>query len=325
MSPKISFIMAGRNDDYGGNFLNRMHTSLRTLLYLAEKHAAPIEVVVIDYNPPIEVPTLREALGLSGNAWCTLRFISIPAEFHARVSNGGKNPFPEYIAKNIGIRRARGEYVASVNPDIIFSEAFFLSIVKGDLHPTSFYRANRHDLGIRAIDPTISVPDVLRLCAQNTVRIWTNNGSPYVSWKRWFKRFRKSPKPYNLFFAPIFNFLHDWKVAKNPNRLHDAASGDFMMMHATGWATTRGFDQVPFLSYVDGYHLHLAHCLGLSQVILKDPIYHVDHRTSNGTRPSLDLQTYLDTTQKMLTTGIPYKEYDANWGFPDTTFSETTA
>jgi hypothetical protein len=321
-SPTISFVMAGRNDDYGGNFLNRMHTSVRTLLYLAEKYQAHFELIVIDYNPPADKPSLEKALGLKSNSNLTLRFIAIPHEFHLQVSNGGKNPFPEYIAKNIGIRRAHGTYVASVNPDIIFSDALIEFLAKHPLDPKHFYRANRHDLGIRAIDDSIPVPDVLELCAKTTVRMWTNNGSPYVSWKRWFKRFRKSPKPYNVWFAPIFNFIHDWKVRRNPGRIHDAAAGDFVMLHRDGWAATRGFDQIPQLSYVDGYHLFVAYCKGLKQTILPFPMYHVDHRTSNGTRPMLDLQTYLDATAKMLATKIPYKDYDLNWGYPNEHFFE---
>src|SRR3989338_1433358 len=320
--PKISFVMAGRNDDYGGNFLNRMRTSIRTLLFLAEKYDTNFELVIVDYNPPADKLLLKEALALDSNSNLNIRHIIIPHEFHLEVSQGGKNPFPEYIAKNIGIRRANGTFIASVNPDIIFSDVFVKYLASGNLDANYFYRANRHDLDIKAIDDLLTVPEILQICRKTTVRIWTNNGSPYVSWKRWFKRFKRKPKPYNLWHAPVFNFIPAIKSYLNPDRIHDAAAGDFIIMHRDAWFKTRGFDQIPFLSYVDGYHLFRISCFGLKQEIIPFPIYHVDHRTSNGTRPSLDIQNYLADTKKMQDTGIPYKEYSPDWGFPKNNFAE---
>ena len=47
----------------------------------------------------------------------------------------------EYVGKNIGIRRARGEFVLAANADDILSEALVSFISKGALNYGAYYRA----------------------------------------------------------------------------------------------------------------------------------------------------------------------------------------
>lgn len=326
LNPKISFVTAARNDDYGGNFLGRMNTSFRVLEHLVAKYPGVFELVVVEYNPPSGALPLADVMTIRGSEAFPVRIITVPSEFHTSVAQGKKNPFLEYLAKNIGIRRAHGKFVVSTNPDIVFSEAMIDHFARTDLKPGYFYRANRHDLSVRGFPPDASVPFVLDRCNRLVTRIWLAGDLRYVSLSRWFKRFLNKPRPRNFFLCPWFNPVRNlMRSLKGADRIHDAAAGDFVMAHRDAWAWVRGFDQGPFNSYVDGYNVHMFHCAGFQQEILPFPIYHINHdMVATVGRAMLDVSTYRDATRAMYRTGVPYKIYGENWGFPDVTFVESS-
>jgi hypothetical protein len=95
--------------------------------------------------------------------------------------------------------------------------------------------------------------------------------------------------------------------------LHMNACGDFTLMAQSRWLEIRGYPEVPFNTYIDGTVLYLAHQIGMRQIILQEPIYHVNHGGGErDSRPSLDLTTF----------PLPPNGHD-DWGFPDTEFRET--
>lgn len=317
---RISLVMAARNDDYGGNFLNRMRTSVRTLRDLADKYHASFELVVVEYNPPENEGSLMKALAIPSTASIQIRYVQVPRAFHASISEGSKNPFFEYVAKNIGIRRALGDYIISLNPDIILSEGLVAFLASGELDPGFFYRINRNDLSIRGFDDAMPTAEVLNKASRNTTRIWTNHSLFYVSFGRWVKRFLKKPRPRNFVMCPVFNPI---RRLGSKDRVHDAAAGDFIMAHRNAWATVRGFDQGPFNTYVDGYNAHMFFCAGFTQKVLPFPIYHINHQiVATTTRALLSVDAYRLDTAKMVETKIPYKTYAENWGYPENTFTE---
>ena len=52
---------------------------------------------------------------------CQVRFIEVPPEVHRRFAHAEALPLYQMIAKNVGIRRARGQFVLATNIDILFS------------------------------------------------------------------------------------------------------------------------------------------------------------------------------------------------------------
>lgn len=323
--PKLSIIMVARNDDYGKNFLNRITTSVRALIYLTNRYRSNFELVIIDYNPPPDKELLAQTLSAftTDNIFLTIRFIVIPNTFHVRVAQESKRPLLEYLAKNIGIRRAQAEFILTTNPDIIFDDTIIEFLTEAQLDKNSFYRINRYDLPMREFDTSTQIPEIIKQCRQRTTRIWTKDGLIYTSFRRWFKRFLNKPLPKNLFLCPWFNPLRKIKAFVAPKKLHEAASGDFLLAHRNAWQKVRGFDQLPFSSFIDGYNVHLFYCAGLEQKILPFPIYHINHDTSNTMWPMLDYEIYLKNSARMLKTKIPYKIYPENWGFPEENFPET--
>jgi hypothetical protein len=320
---KISLVIAARNDDYGGNFANRMRTSIRVLAELAKQYSASFELVIVEYAPPENKPPIATQVSDISHEALPIRIITVPTSFHHRVAKSSKNPFLEYVAKNIGIRRAQGEFIIAMNPDIIFSASMVQFLAQGTLNAHTVYRANRSDLSLRFIDETLPVSDVLALCQAHVTRTWTPHGQLYTSWVRWGIRMRNHLSPRsilrNLRLAPIFN---TYRTSRPTIKPHDAAAGDFIMAHRDAWTMVRGYDQEPINSYTDGYNLHMFHVHGYKQCVLKEPIYHINHTASNSKTFQLPFQKYQRDTQQMLRTNVPYKIYDEHWGFPEEYFSE---
>jgi hypothetical protein len=50
-----------------------------------------------------------------------VRVITVPSDLHDTLNS--TSPVLEFHAKNVGIRRARGDFVLVTNPDILFSTA----------------------------------------------------------------------------------------------------------------------------------------------------------------------------------------------------------
>src|SRR5439155_25226935 len=110
MTPYLTVVVGGRNDDYGGNFLGRMQHFVNGIVDAAEGRAQ-LELVVVDWNPVADAKSLATALDWPPRTRLEIRVIEVPSRIHASLPNAEHMPIFEYIAKNVGIRRARGEYV----------------------------------------------------------------------------------------------------------------------------------------------------------------------------------------------------------------------
>lgn len=321
MNPLVSFVMAGRNDDYGGNFLNRISTCIRVLDAWCTKHGLAAEVVVVDYNPPVGAPHLRDALSeLVPAVSIPVRFIIVPNEFHLQFEGSNKNPLFEFIAKNIGARRALGEYVVAMNPDIVLSEALIRALAKQPLDPKNYYRANRHDIRPKFIDPSLSPEQVEAFCARNTTKVLHAGRTKYVSYRAWLHRFVHGRTLRSFLFLPLLNGLHSYK---DEEFLHENAAGDFLMAHKEAWNASGGYDEIPLGSgTLDSYLLYVMYCLGYGESIFSEPIYHVEHEYGKGGRPLASFQKFRTDVDVMLETHVLYKTPNPEWGFPKETFPE---
>ena len=132
-NPYISIIVAARNDDYGFGFLHRLQVFLDTLLTLCENHNLDTELIIVEWNPPPETPRLTEVLVWPKNLKLQeVRIIEVPGAIHNKLPYSGKMSMFEYIAKNVGIRRTRGEYILATNPDILFSDELMCFLASGN-------------------------------------------------------------------------------------------------------------------------------------------------------------------------------------------------
>ena len=75
-----------------------------------------------------------------------LRSFVVDAAYHDAFSQNPRLQFHEFIAKNVGIRRSRGEFVLTTNTDIMLSRGVLDALEQRTLQPRVLYRAVRVDL-----------------------------------------------------------------------------------------------------------------------------------------------------------------------------------
>jgi hypothetical protein len=129
--PILSLILCSRNDQYMGNSLWRLQT---TLNYVAQNvheigREEDIEVLVADWGS--EVP-LRDVLILSPATARIVSFILIPPEIARDLQKD--SPFAEVLALNAAARRASGKFIGRIDQDTLVGRHFleyFFGIYEG--------------------------------------------------------------------------------------------------------------------------------------------------------------------------------------------------
>ena len=146
--PFLNIVVTGRNDDYGGQFAKRFCRALTfNLEQLAEKNLTA-EVCLVEWNPVSGRPLLTEELQSLLPKWCQRQVTSyvVDSRYQEALSLNPKLGYLEYVAKNVGIRRADARLVLATNTDILFSSPLVEKMSSGELVDGRVYRANRIDL-----------------------------------------------------------------------------------------------------------------------------------------------------------------------------------
>jgi hypothetical protein len=120
--PYISLVVTARNDDHGGNLLGRMQAFVNGWIGHARQYNIPSEMIIVEWNPPQDRPRLAEALHWPDERGpCQVRIIEVAPELHRRFAHAEALPLYQMVAKNAGIRRARGQFFLVTKIDILFS------------------------------------------------------------------------------------------------------------------------------------------------------------------------------------------------------------
>ena len=308
MEIKVSFVVVARNDNYGGNFLQRMQLFTDTLSTLCIKYKLPTELIVVEWNPPQDKERLQNAITWKiDNDYFQVKIIEVPNEIHKQFLHSERVPLYEFIGKNVGIRRAKGAYILATNPDIIFTDSlieWLSQSIWGIVTAGCYYRATRYD--VESPLPIFkSMYDLFNYCSSHVVQVNNYSGSS--------KRNTKQQCFYLL--DKII-----WRV-KHPthDRPFTNAAGDFLLMHRRHWINLRGYPElIGSDSYgrlhIDGMILFAAMYNGLREVRLHDNlrIYHQEHPRK------FDIIPYsreLENTYTSLTHGSrSIKLNDDGWG-----------
>src|SRR5579864_5105979 len=145
--PYLSLVVTARNDDHGGSLLHRMQAFVNGWIGQCKRHGLSSELIVVEWNPPEDRPPLMHALEWPANTSpCDVRFIEVPREAHRQYRHAEAMPLYQMIAKNVGIRRARGRFVLATNIDILFSDELVRYLAEGHLERGRMYRIDRHDV-----------------------------------------------------------------------------------------------------------------------------------------------------------------------------------
>ncbi|MFX0134187.1 MAG: hypothetical protein ACFFDN_11135 [Candidatus Hodarchaeota archaeon] len=331
MDPYITFVVSARNDKHGKNFLHRLQIFINGLVGLSQENNLDFELIIVEWNPPKNNPRLKDSIiwpkNLKPN---TIRIIEVPNEIHKSLPNSDKISLFQYSAKNVGIHRARGDYIIATNADIFFSEELIKFLSSKKLSKSCFYRINRYDVS-GLIPMNLSLENQLEFCSKKAFSVFMPNGivwlkfiphlwSLITSYYFRLKRFIFSFRSYQG------KFVISSKKSSIPHyNLHIYASGDFFLMAKEHWYEIRGYPQLGSHNYIDSYPCFMADTIGLKQIVLKSPlrIYHMDHKRSlNFRRPSITIEKFYSDWKKTKKLGklIHYNQDD--WGFAHEQFPE---
>jgi len=175
--PYVSFVVTARNDDHGGNLLHRMNIFVTTLLSQARKENLSSELILVEWNPPPGRPRLHEVLHWPREKGpCNVRVIDVPSEIHSRFLHSDRLPLFQMIAKNVGIRRARGRFILATNIDLLFSDQLMKFFASRQLSPEFMYRIDRYDVPADMPEDA-PVEDQLQYCRNNVIRLNRRDGT----------------------------------------------------------------------------------------------------------------------------------------------------
>jgi hypothetical protein len=144
----ISLVLTGRNDAYGGDFAERFFRTLQFNHEQLTSRGIAHEVVFVEWAPPKDRPLLFEqifdAIPSLDPRVCS--WYVVDSAYHRALSLNPRLEYLEFIAKNVGIRRARGAFVLASNCDVYFGRAVLDVFERAALEPRVLYRAPRRDL-----------------------------------------------------------------------------------------------------------------------------------------------------------------------------------
>jgi hypothetical protein len=146
--PYLTIVVTGRNDGYGGDFVGRFFATLQFNHRELAARGIPYEVVLVEWAPPVGAPLLADLVEerCAGLADTVFRAVVVDPAYHDAMTLNPRLVYHEFLAKNVGLRRARGEYVLVTNCDVILSRHVLQRLERRDLAPSILYRAPRWDL-----------------------------------------------------------------------------------------------------------------------------------------------------------------------------------
>ena len=345
--PYLSVVAASRNDDHGGDPLIRTQIFISSFARQCEKYQLPAELILIDWNPVPERPGLAEVLYVPAEVACVrARVITVPTSLHQRFKYGDRLPLLQMIAKNVGIRRAKGEFILATNIDILFSDQLMQFLALQRLDPEKQYRVDRYDIR-SGLSRDALLDDVVNYAWSNVIRAHYRY-QPETLVKHLYadELFKQVCIPDGEFQGEYenVNVLKEdnvWQI--RPNRsvsmscLHTNACGDFTLLSREGWRAIRGYPEMTGYSFnIDSMGLIAGHYAGFCEVSLLPPCvcFHIEHGLGSGWTPGTgekalfsrlrnagiiipDWPVLMPLVEKMRTEAKPLEFNYAAWGMAD--------
>ena len=290
----LSIVAASRNDNHGDNLDLRTNLFIKSLAENCKKYQIKSELILVEWNQVPNAKTLSERLNLISNEYLNSKIITVNQDRHLKFPNSDRLQFFQMIAKNVGIRRASGEFILSTNIDVIINQKIYEFISQKKLDQNTIYRCNRHcinydysgniedhylDQFTNFIDKkyyTLDVKGNLKHHVQSSVlrylKLLTENFFQKISIKRLIKKIIFYFKYYKV--IPAFFFQK--KIFTN-------ACGDFTLLDKNSWIKLKGYCELPIYSWhLDSLLLWEARFKKYKFYDFEDEyyIYHMNHHMS---------------------------------------------
>ena len=138
MEFNLSIVVCTRNDNHGGNLIERSNNFLNYLAYKLKKFSITnTELIIVEWNQIKNNKPLKDLLDFEKiKKETSVKILTVNEDLHNKFKNSNKLHFYQMIAKNVGIRNASGKFVLCTNIDVILNDNFFLFL---SLINLSFY------------------------------------------------------------------------------------------------------------------------------------------------------------------------------------------
>jgi hypothetical protein len=146
--PYLSIVLTGRNDNFGGDFTERFLRALRFNHGRLSDAGIAHEFVLVEWGPLPDKPFLATVVedACPGLVPRHLTSFVVDPEYHEAFSLNPRVAFQEFIAINVGVRRARGRFLLTTNTDIYLGRELIQTLARGELEERVLYRCVRVDL-----------------------------------------------------------------------------------------------------------------------------------------------------------------------------------
>ncbi|MDA9121139.1 hypothetical protein N9J52_03795 [Flavobacteriales bacterium] len=341
-NPYISLVFVGRNDNYGGDFKQRLEACVNDAFQQLNKHEIRAEILFVNYNPIEDGAKIEDFISWPVSTdLVSVKMISVPSEYHNKIISKGsvKNvPVLEYVAKNVGIRRAKGDYLLLMNPDILVPSSIYQYLAERKLNESSFYRVDRVDYRADMMAISAGSKEMKSSAFKVCLKGFQYEIQGYSNWKLWvLRRFNEFRIFFHLRIIVALRYpflLIGWKP--NPHnaefRFHCNVSGDFMLMHSDNWLKLKSYPENAYMSlHTDALMVVMAATSGLKEVIFSSPIFHKDHERrydASQEQVSEYREVYLafqNKAQTMIRNQNPIVANPDDWGLKNVDLPELVA
>jgi hypothetical protein len=281
---KTTAVIVSRNDNYGGNLIERSTYCINSAIESFD------EVIYVDWNSETHslLYDIKDNLQFKGN----LKHIVITPETASILTNNDPDAQKccEVLARNIGIRRATGDWIVSTNIDIIHPVKEQLQKFIEEADKNTFFTISRRDA---------ELPEIIKY-----------HGTGKCEYSEWFK-------------------LREHLIAQSQERKRETTTvngdqyslinccGDFQIAPKHIWESIRGFEEeLIYTLYADSNVQKKAteHSFKINAAF-SPALFHINHGRGGGG---------LGVSNKKM--NDPYRaiiyqkqtENTESWGFGDT-------
>lgn len=322
MSQYLSIIATTRNDNHGGDLLKRTTAFVEGIYDQSKKWNCPVELIIVEWNPPQDKPLLKEVLPNPPEAsTVVLKYVVVTKEVHQTYKNAENIPLYQMIAKNVGIKRATGAFILCTNIDILFSDECFKFFSEKKFRKGVYYRANRCDVPKEVMDFEI-LADKLEFASKNIIkRLGKSQNHETLILPTIVYNFPRVTKFLNKFVLKVWNYFYKDKFAHFT--VDFDACGDFTLMAREDWEKIDGYPELDMYSiHIDSMGLWAAKAVGMKQYILpyNAPIYHIYHEDGWESDDALRTIKFLESKPSLdysivFKGGMQIVKNKQNWGF----------
>jgi len=160
--PFVSLVLTGRNDDHGADFKARFFRTLRFNHRELSARGILHEFVFVEWAPLSDrarlVDMVFNAIPELDPSVC--QWYVVDPRYQQELSLNPRLVYLEFLAKNVGVRRARGRFVLTTNCDVYLGRKVLDAFARGELKSGVVYRAARHDLKLELGEVILDWPQL---------------------------------------------------------------------------------------------------------------------------------------------------------------------